>query len=127
MVAFGLHGRETSPDGVPLRWMAGPTVDLFSRRGTRMVSIPVRHERGAFGEPAHLVITADGARVVDVMLDDGRWRRFDVPLRQRATLGLAGTHRIRIVLDHAWVPAKVIPGSNDGRTLGLQIGTIETR
>lgn len=127
MVAFGLHGRETSPDGVPLRWMAGPTVDLFARRGTRLVSVPVRHERGAFGEPAHVVITADGARVTDVILNDGQWRRFDIVLRQRGSIGLAGMHHIQIRLDHAWVPAKVIPGSHDGRTLGLQIGLIETR
>jgi len=36
-------------------------------------------------------------------------------------------HRIRVSIDHAWVPAKIIPGSGDGRTLGLQIGVIETR
>ena len=127
IVAFGLHGRETSPDGVALRWMAGATADVFARRGTRLVSFPVRHERGAFAEPAHVVVTADGARVIDATLDDGRWRTFDVALRQRAPIGLAGMHHIRIVLDHAWVPAKIIPGSGDGRTLGLQIGAIETR
>ncbi len=127
VVAFGLHGRERSPDGIPLRWMAGATADVFVRRGTRLVSFSARHERGAFREPAHVRIEADGRTVTDTMLDDGRWHRFDIPLPQRAWMGLSGMHRIRVSIDHAWVPAKIIPGSGDGRTLGLQIGVIETR
>ena len=33
----------------------------------------------------------------------------------------------RIVLDHAWIPAQVIAGSGDTRTLGLQLGDFQTR
>jgi hypothetical protein len=127
IVAYGFHGRETSPDGVSLRWMAGPTADIFVRRGTRLVTFAARHERGAFREPAHVRIDADGRLVTDTVLDDGRWHEFAIPLRQRAWTGLGGMHHIRLALDHAWIPAKVIPGSGDGRTLGLQIGLIETR
>jgi hypothetical protein len=127
IVTFGLRGVERSPDGIALRWMASPTAQVFARRGTRLVSFSARHERGAFGEPAHVRIDADGQTVADTVFDDGKWHRFDIALRQHASVGLSGMHRIRIQLDHAWVPAKIIPGSGDGRTLGLQIGVIESR
>src|SRR5204863_467638 len=117
-VAFGLHGREHDADGVALRWMAGPVADVFVRRGTRLVSFQARHERGAFGEPAHLRIEADGAEVIETVIDDGRWHRFDIALKQRAWIGAGGTHRLRIAIDHAWIPAAIIAGSNDRRTLG---------
>jgi hypothetical protein len=126
-VAFGMHGFERSPDGISLRWMAGPQADIFIRRGMRLVSFPIRHERGAFGEAARVRIEADGRVVSDMTLDDGRWHRIDVSLRRRAWTGLTGMHRITVALDHAWIPAKVIPGSGDRRLLGLQIGVIETR
>jgi hypothetical protein len=126
-VAFGLHGRERSPDGRPVQWMAGPTSDVFVRQGTRLVTLSARHERGAFAEAAHLRIEADRRLVTDTVLDDGRWYRFDIALRQRAWTGVSGMHHVRVRLDHAWIPAKVIPGSGDNRTLGLQIGAIETR
>ena len=127
LVAFGLHSRERSPDGVPLRWMAGPVADVFVRRGTRLVSFSARHERGAFAEPAHLRIDADGTVVTDAVIDDGQWHRYDIPLKQHGWIGVGGTHRVRIAIDHAWVPAVIIPASRDTRTLGLQIGDFETR
>jgi len=126
-VAFGLGGRETSPDDVRLRWMTGPSADIFVKRGVKLVTIPFRHEMGAFRDTAHVRIDADGQVVTDEIIGDGRWRRVDVALRQRAALGLSGMHRIRVRLDRAWIPADVIPGSTDRRTLGLQIGDITTR
>jgi hypothetical protein len=126
LVAFGLHGRERSPDGLPLRWMAGPVADLFVGRGTRLASFPLRHERGAFGEPAHVRVEADGQLAAETVLDDGQWHRIDVVLRHART-GAGGMHRIRIRLDHAWIPARIIPGSRDGRTLGLQVGDVQLR
>jgi hypothetical protein len=126
-VAFGLHGRETSPDGVPLRWMAGPVSHIFVTSGIRLVTIPFRHEMGAFQEAAHVRVEADGRVISDQVVSDGRWRQVDVSLRQRESIGVSGMHRIRVRLDHAWIPANVIPGSGDRRTLGLQIGVIGVR
>jgi hypothetical protein len=126
-VAFGVHGRERSPDGHVLQWMSGPRSDVFVREGTRLVTFSARHERGAFAEPAHVQIEADGQTVAGTIVDDGQWHRFDIALRQHVWTGLSAMHHIRISLDHAWVPAKVIPGSGDFRTLGLQLGAIETR
>jgi hypothetical protein len=127
VVAYGLHGRERSPDGRPLRWMAGPVADVYVRGGARLITFSARHERGAFREPAHVRIEADGRSIVDTVLDDGDWHEFDVALRQRAWLGLDGMHHLRVRLDRAWVPARIIAGSSDGRTLGLQLSDFQVR
>jgi hypothetical protein len=128
LVAFGLHGAERSPDGRLLRWMAAAASDVFVRHGTRLVTFAVRHEIGAFREPAHVRIEADGRTVSDVTLSDDRWAEVNVPLRQRAWTGAAsGMHHIRIRLDHAWIPSQAIPGSTDTRTLGLQVGDFQLR
>lgn len=127
LVSYGFHGWERSPDGIALRWMADPAADVFVRRGTRLLSFAVRHEIGAFREPAHVRIEADGRLVTELVLTDGRWRQIDVPLRQRAWTGPGGMHRLRIRLDRAWVPSLIIPGSGDARTLGLQVGAFQLR
>jgi hypothetical protein len=127
VVAYGLHGRERSPDGRPLRWMAGPVADVYVRGSARLITFSARHERGAFREPAHVRIEADGRSIADAVLDNGDWHEFDVALRQRAWMGLNGMHHLRIRLDRAWVPAQIIAGSSDGRTLGLQLSDFQVR
>lgn len=126
-VAFGLHGRETSPDGVSFRWMAGPVVDVYFAAGKRLLAIPVRHELGAFREPASVKITADGRAITTGELTDDKWHRFDVALKPRDVPAVGRMHHVRIEIDHAWIPSRIIPGSPDDRTLGLQIGALEAR
>lgn len=126
-VAFGVHGSERNGDGVRLRWMSSTTTDFLIRSEARSVTIPIRHEIGAFREPARATVLADG-RVLDVInLDDGRWRHATVALRQGATVRFSGMHHVQIKIDHVWIPAIVIPGSTDRRVLGLQVGDIEVR
>jgi hypothetical protein len=127
LVAFGLYGRERSPDGRSLRWMSGPASDIYVRRGTRLLSFALRHEIGAFGEPARAWVEADGRTVVETVLNDGAWHQIDLTLRQREWVGFSNMHHVRIRIDHAWVPALVIRGSGDQRTLGLQVGEFQTR
>lgn len=127
IVTFGLHSREMSPDGVPLRWMAGPRAEIYVSRNKRLVTIPLRHEIGAFREPTQVRIKADGRSVMALTLRDGDWHRVDLVVRPREASRLRGMHRVEVEIDHAWVPAEIIPGSTDTRTLGLQIGAISTR
>lgn len=127
LVAFGLHGREIDPSGLPLRWMSGPVTDVYVNRRIRLASFRIRHEIGAFGEPTQVRVTVDGQTVQQLALNDGGWRDVTVAFSPRATPRISEMHHLRLAIDHAWVPARVIPGSPDARTLGLQVGSIETR
>ena len=121
-VAFGLHGPERAPGGLTVRWMSGPVTELYVRRSARMLSIPLRHERGAFAEPARLRIEVDGTVLDAPEFQSGDWKLSTIALRSSGVSPLRRMHRVVLRLDHAWVPAKVSPGSTDGRTLGLQVG-----
>jgi hypothetical protein len=121
LAGFGFHNYETSPDGVRYRWMRLPHAVIHVMPGAQSLVIPLRHERGAFGEPARVSISVNG-RVVDRMvLDDGTWRYSTVPLRGQLPR-FARTHEVAIEIPRVWVPADVIPGSADPRPLGLQVG-----
>lgn len=119
---FGVHGVETGPDGVRYQWMSQPTAEILVLKRARAVTVPLRHEIGAFLEPASVAITLDGRPVDRLRLDDGNWR----PSTIRLPIAGGGWRapRIRISLDHVWYPARIIPSSNDPRALGLQIGEI---
>jgi hypothetical protein len=91
------------------------------------VIVPLRHEAGAFKEPARADVRADGVAIDSVLLRDGEWRVSRIPLRRDRVPPLTRMHRIGISIDHAWIPSEVFPGSSDTRVLGLQIGTIELR
>jgi Dolichyl-phosphate-mannose-protein mannosyltransferase len=126
-VSFGVMGPEVSPDGVSYVWMAGPRVEIHVTARASVVTIPVRHEIGAFREPARLRIAADGRPADDLVLDDARWRVSTIALAPTAVPRLSRMHRLVLAIDHAWRPSEVIPGSTDERILGLQIGAVSIR
>jgi hypothetical protein len=121
-VIFGGHGLETSGDGVRYQWMARSTVEIFIFQPVRAVTIPMRHEIGAFREPAMAWVELDGRRVDEIRFDSGEWRESTIAIG-----GRRAPHRLRVAIDHVWYPARIIPGSNDPRALGLQIGEIRLR
>ena len=126
-VTFGVHATETSSEGTPYRWMAGPRADILVNGSARAVTIPLRHEIGAFREPADVAIAADGRTLDRIKLADGAWRYSRLALSPGRVSLLSRMHRITVTIDHAWVPAAVIPGSTDSRTLGLKIGEVDLR
>jgi hypothetical protein len=125
--SFGFLGPELSPAGVPYLWMNGPRVEIQVAAHARLVVIPVRHQIEALREPTRARIEADGRPVEDLLFDNSEWHMVHAALRPGDATRIGRMHRIRITIDHAWVPAKVIPGSTDGRVLGLQIGTLQIR
>ena len=127
LVAFGLHGREIDPAGLPVRWMSGPVTDLYVGRGTRLASFRIRHEIGVFREPARLEITVNGRPTQQVALTDGNWHDVTLAFSPRNAPRISGMHHVRLTLDHAWIPARIIPDSADTRVLGLQVGAIARR
>jgi hypothetical protein len=126
LVAYGLHSDETSPDGVHYRWMAGPRAEFFVAREVRSLTLPLRHEAGAFGEPAAASITAGGRQLDALTFEDGRWRYSTLSLAG-APSGRGPMRRVILDIPHAWIPAERIPGSTDTRVLGLQVGVPELR
>lgn len=127
LVAFGLGGVEHSATGIPLRWMTSRSTHLYLARGTRLATVPLRHEIGAFREPAQVRVVADGRVVQQLMFSDDQWHSVTVVLKPRDIPRIGGMHALQIELAHPWVPSQVIPGSTDTRTLGLQVGAIAAR
>jgi hypothetical protein len=121
-VIFGGHGLETSGEWVRYQWMARNAVQIFIFRPVRTVTIPMRHGIGAFRESATASIEVAGRRADEVRFDSGEW------LESSILIGASRPpHRIVVSIDHVWYPARIIPGSNDPRALGLQIGEIRMR
>ena len=126
-VTFGVQPAENSPSGMRYHWMSGATADILVNAGARAVTIPLRHEMGAFQEVAEARITVDGKTLDRIRFPDGDWRFSRIALSPATVSSLFAMHRITVRIDHPWVPSTVVPGSADSRTLGLQIGPVEVR
>lgn len=127
LVTFGEHGAERSPDGVPFQWMSGVELAIFASARARAITIPLRHAFEVFHEPARVRVTVDGRVVDDRVLTTSEWQVTQTGLRESDVSRLRRMHRIVIAIEHTWRPKDVIPGSQDGRALGLQIGEVELR
>ena len=125
-VGFGLHGWEGAPPH-RYRWMSGPVAEIDVTATARRIVMPIRHEAGAFQEPAHLTVEVDGRTLDTIEMRTGDWHISDLTLRPADVPRLRRMHRVVLYLDHAWVPARIIEGSGDERTLGVQIGELEVR
>ena len=126
-VTFGVHGRETSAEGVTYMWMSGPRAEIHVRGDARSIAIPLRHPIEAFREPTRARIEVNGRLADDLALATPEWRVATLPLRPGNVPPGSGMHRVRITIDHAWRPSDVIPGSTDARVLALQIGELTVR
>ena len=123
VVTYNTHGRDVTPDGVPYMWMDRRRSEIHVIGSTRTITIPLRHAIEAFREPAHVRIEADGRLVDELDMKSSEWRHSTIALRPSDVPTIGRLHRIRITIDKVWRPSEVIPGSSDGRLLGLQIGT----
>lgn len=126
-VAFGLGGPERSPDGVMYRWMSQPSIEIHVAPHVRRLDIPLRHEIGAFREPAQVRISVDGRMVDARRLDDGEWHLARVTMPPAVRSWTRRMHRVHVSIPRVWRPSEVVPGSTDTRPLGLQVGSIVAR
>jgi len=127
LVTFGAHGPERTPDRINYHWMAGTRTDILVTARARTITIPLRHAIEVFREPARVRVSVDGRVVDDLVLSTPDWRVSQTALRQADISPLRRMHRVVIAIDRAWRPVEIIPGSQDGRTLGLQIGEVVVR
>ena len=124
-VIYGAHEMETAPDGTRYQWMSGPAADVFVFQPARSVIIPLRHDRGAFRETAIARLEVGRRTADEIRFETSDWRQSTITLPRGGAPGRP-VH-IRISIDQAWVPSRVIPQSADSRTLGLQIGELTLR
>ncbi|PYR93762.1 MAG: hypothetical protein DMF84_08095 [Acidobacteria bacterium] len=118
-LSYGFFEWGMEADGTPARW-SGPRATLFVDGGAQLVEIPLS---GA--APSSLL------QQVEVRVDGRVANRIAVgPERQRLRALLpagasTGPHRIDLIVSPSWVPAEVIPGSQDRRVLGVKVGEIK--
>jgi hypothetical protein len=127
VVSFGLHEPERSSEGIGYRWMSGQRTEMLVTGRARTVTIPLRHAIELFRQPTRARITADAQVVDEILFDTSGWRMSTTALPKTRAPRFARMHRIVIEIDHDWRPAEIIPGSQDRRTLGLQVGEVVVR
>jgi hypothetical protein len=123
VATFNTHGRDVTPDGVPYMWMDRTWSEMQIAADARTVIIPLRHAIEVFRQPVHVRIEADGRLVDELDLTTSEWRHSTFALQPERAPRIARLHRVRLSIDRVWRPSEIIPGSSDGRPLGLQIGT----
>jgi len=123
LATFNTHGRDVTPDGVPYMWMDRTWCEIQIAADAREVSIPLRHAIEVFRQPVHVRVEADGRLVDELDMTTSEWRRSAFALLRGRAPRIARLHRVRITIDRVWRPSEIVPGSTDGRPLGLQVGT----
>jgi len=108
-------------DGVPFRWTR-KYASLFVNKDARVVEVPLRSPLTAITkEPTLVQITSSGVTLANVLVGD-TWKyvRFGLPLidppLQFSRINLRSNHTARI--------AELIPGTEDQREVGIQVGDV---
>ena len=118
-VSYGFFEWSVDADGTPYRWSESRAT-LFVDGRARLIEIPFSGTAPS-GVVQHVEIRIDGQLANRVTV--GReWQRVRMILRPRAS---TEPHRIDLTVSPTWVPAKVIPGNEDRRTLGVNVGRID--
>jgi hypothetical protein len=118
-VSSGLFEGGTDPDGRQFRW-SGPKVTVEVEEGATSVAIPLC---GALpsGELQTVEVRLDGDVVNRVTLGP-QWQQLRILVHADSS---SGPRRIELLISPSWVPAAVVPGSQDRRVLGAKVGTIQ--
>jgi hypothetical protein len=117
-VSYGLFDWGTDRDGTRCRW-SGPRVRLFVDGRARLVDIPLSGTlpTGA-GQQVEIRVDGQLANRIAVGPDWLRLRTF-LPADPSTA-----PRRIDLLVSPTWVPAELIPGSQDRRVLGVKVGEI---
>jgi O-antigen ligase len=118
-VSHGLFDGGTDPDGTSFRW-SGPQVTILVNADASSIAIPLRSALPS-GELQEVEIRVDG-RLVNRVTVGPHWRQLRTVLRAHSS---SGPRRIDLLIFPSWIPAEVIPGSDDRRVLGVKVGEIQ--
>jgi len=103
------------------RWTKkSATVAFRNPRKDVTLLLDASAQRDAFPVPQIVTITANGQPVATFTADNLLAQLRKIPI-SAAQLGTADMIDLRIEVDRAFIPAKVLPGSRDVRELGLRV------
>jgi O-antigen ligase len=118
----GMEPWETAPDGARFRWTHA-SASVFVPRDVTRVYIPVRLPAdNPRISPIAVDVHAGGATRGRMLVADS-WAILDVELSPLQSL--LGYKRVDLRMDKTWQPAIYLPGSNDLRWVGVQVGDLK--
>ena len=118
-VSYGFFHPGIDPDGTRTRW-TGPRATIFVAAAATLVDIPLSGTLPS-GAPQEVEIHLDG-RLANRVTVGPEWRRVSTPLPPTSS---PEPRRIDLVVSSTWIPAEVLPGSQDRRVLGVKVGEIK--
>ena len=121
-IAYGLHGWETGPRGVPYRWTSD-RVTYFVDTGTTAIELPLRAPLIDTTGPMNVEVFLDGklANRLELIHEDWRPMRMTIPPSDQPYRVL------ELTISPTWFPAALLPGSTDARELGVMAGEMRRR
>lgn len=117
-VSYGLFHPGIDPDGTRTRW-SGPRATIFVAPAAKLVEIPLSSTLPS-GALQEVEIRVDG-RLANRVTVGPEWNRVRTVLPPSSSLE---PRRIDLAISPTWVPAEVLPGSQDRRVLGVKVGEI---
>jgi uncharacterized membrane protein len=117
-VSYGFYGWGTERDGTPARW-SGPRATFFVDGRAQLIEIPVSTATPP-DVVQHAEVRVDG-RVANRVVVGLAWQRLRILLPGGPS---TGPHRVDLIVSPPWIPAEVVPGSEDRRLLGVKVGVI---
>jgi hypothetical protein len=118
-VSYGFYGWGTERDGTPARW-SGPRATFFVDGRAQLIEIPVSSATPP-DVVQHAEVRVDG-RVANRVVVGLAWQRLRILLPGGPS---TGPHRVDLIVSPPWIPAEVVPGSEDRRLLGVKVGVIK--
>lgn len=115
-VTYGLHGLEDNGTD-RFRWTSGH-VTLFIEADAGAVELPLRAPFIGTTGPMRVEILLDGRLANRLELTRTDWRRvrMDIPPSDRRY------RTLELLVEPTWMPAELMPGSDDPRELGVMLG-----
>lgn len=118
-MSYGLFHPGQEPDGTLSRW-SGPRAAIFVTAGAKAVEIPLSSTLPG-GARQDVEIRVDG-RLANRVAVGPAWDRVRVLIPRGSS---TQPRRIDLAISPTWVPADVLPGSDDRRVLGVKVGEIK--
>ena len=117
-ISYGFYEWHTDADGTRWRW-SGAKATLFVDARARIVDLPLSGQT-----------SAQARQIVEIWIDGRLANRVSVGpdwQRLRTLLPPADSidpHRIDLIVSPTWVPADVLPGSQERRVHGVRVGHV---